>query len=463
MTIIKERSFYKHIFRIALPIALQNLITFLTNMMDSVMLGSADEEGVLFAAAALANQPFFILSMICFGLSGGAIVLCAQYWGKRDTESIKDIFAMVLKVSAVLSFIIGAAVLLFPEFIMSLYSNDPALVAAATDYLGIIGYIYFFFGVGNTLLCMLRSVEAVKVAVVVNLSSLFVNVFLNWVLIFGKLGMPAMGIRGAALATLIARAVEFIIIMVYFLATDKRLKFRVRDFRRFNKTLAKDLLRHGSPVFFNELLWSLGITLQSVILGHIRYSAGDPVGANSIAGTVQQLSTIVIFGLANAAAVSIGTALGEGKREETKARADTLVVISVIVGALACGLIFLLRDPFISLYDIPDATKALARELLAVMAVITFFVSMSAFNVVGVLRGGGDTFFCLSLEMGTLWLLALPAAFLGAIVFEIPVPLVLLCMKIDEPTKAITCWFRTRGTKWMKGLTRDRADITADT
>ncbi len=461
MTIIKDRSFYKHIFGIALPIALQNLIIFLTNMMDSVMLGRADEEGVLFAAAALANQPFFILSMICFGLSGGAIVLCAQYWGRKDTESIKDIFAVVMKVSAVLSLLLGAAVLLFPEFIMGLYSNDPALIAAASDYLGIIGYIYFFFGVGNTLLCMLRSIEAVKVAVVVNLSSMGINIFLNWVLIFGNLGAPAMGIRGAALATLIARAVEFVIIMIYFLVTDKRLQFRLRDFLRYNKTLSKDLLRHGSPVFLNELLWSLGITLQSVILGHIRYSAGDPVGANSIAGTVQQLSTIVIFGLANAAAVSIGTALGEGKREETKARADTLVVISMVVGAIACALIFLLRDPFISLYDIPAETKALARELLAVMAVITFFVSLSAFNVVGILRGGGDTFFCMGLEMGTLWGVALPAAFLAAMVFEIPVPLVLLCMKIDEPTKAVACWLRLRGNKWMRGLTRDRSELTS--
>jgi Na+-driven multidrug efflux pump len=214
-------------------------------------------------------------------------------------------------------------------------------------------------------------------------------------------------------------------------------------------------------VFLNELLWSLGITLQSVILGHIRYSAGDPVGANSIAGTVQQLSTIVIFGLANAAAVSIGTALGEGKREETKARADTLVVISMAVGAIACALIFLLRDPFISLYDIPAETKALARELLAVMAVITFFVSLSAFSIVGILRGGGDTFFCMGLEMGTLWGVALPAAFLAAMVFEIPVPLVLLCMKIDEPTKAVACWIRLRGNKWMRGLTRDRSEITS--
>ncbi|MBQ8752282.1 MAG: MATE family efflux transporter [Clostridia bacterium] len=459
MTIIKDSGFYKRILRIALPIALQNLITFATNMMDSVMISAADETGILFKAASLANQPFFILSMICFGLSGGAIVLSSQYWGRDDRESIKDIFAMILKVAAAVSFLWGALVVLIPEQIMQLYTADPATIAAAADYLRILGFAYLAFGISNTLLCMLRSIETVRIAVVVNSLSFVTNVFLNWVLIFGNLGAPAMGIQGAALATLIARLLEFVIAVVYLFVFDRKLKFRLRDLLRFNGTLAKDLLRHGTPVLFNELFWSLGITLQSAILGHIEYAAGDPVGAHNIANNVQQLSTIVIFGIGNAAAVMVGTAMGEGDRKLAKSQADTLTLMSLLVGVVAAGIILLLRNPVLAIYEAPAETEALAYELLTVIAFITFFVSLSAFSIVGVLRGGGDTRFCLIAEMVTLWGVATPLAFVAAMVLQLPVPLVLLGMKIDEPIKAVVCWIRLRGDKWMKALTRDRAEL----
>lgn len=460
MTLIKESSFYRRIWRIAVPIALQNLVTFATSMMDSIMLGRADRTGVLFSAASLANQPFFILSMLCFGLSGGAIVLGAQYWGRRDRESIKDIIAMVLKVTAVVSVGMGLAVLLFPTQIMRLYSNDEPIIRAAAEYLRIIGYAYITFGVSNTLLCMLRSIETVKIAVVVNVTSFFVNVFLNWALIFGRLGAPAMGIRGAALATLIARLLEFVIVCVYLFFADRKLRFTPRDLLRFNRVLAGDLLRHGTPVLFNELFWSLGITVQAAILGHIRYSEGDPVGANSIASMVQQLSTIAIFGIANAAAVLVGTSMGEGDRKKARAQADTLMLMSLAVGALTSGLILLLRRPVVGLYDIPEATKTLAMELLDVVAVAAFFISLSAFSIIGVLRGGGDTRFCLIAEMATLWGVATPLAFLAASCHW-PVPLVLICMKVDEPLKSLICWIRMRSDRWMKALTRDRAELEA--
>lgn len=459
VTIIRDKDFYKRILRIALPIALQNLITFATNMMDSVMISAADESDVLYAAASLANQPFFILSMITFGLSGGAIVLSAQYWGRDDRESIKDIFAMILKVTAVISFLWGLLMLVMPEQIMRLYTNDAATIAAAADYLKIIGYAYFAFGISNTLLCMLRSVESVRIAVLVNSLSFVTNVSLNWVLIFGNLGAPAMGIRGAALATLIARLLEFVIVLLYLFVFDRKLNFKPRDLWRYNRTLAKDLLRHGAPVLFNELFWSLGITLQSVILGHIDYTDGNPVSAHAIANTVQQLSTIVIFGISNAAAVMVGTAMGEGNRKLAKEQADTLTLMSVLIGVVATGIILVLRNPVLGIYDEPTATEALAYELLTVIAFVTFFVSVSAFSIVGVLRGGGDTRFCLTLEMITLWGVATPLAFFAAMVLHLPVPLVLVCMKVDELIKAIACYIRLCGKKWMKALTHDRAEL----
>lgn len=452
--LVRDKSFYKLVFGIAIPIAFQNLITLATSMMDTVMLGRADDTGVFLSASSLANQPFFILSLIGFGLAGAGTVLAAQYWGKRDMAPIRAIFAMVLKAAFVLSCIMASLVLFLPEWVMGLYSSSPAIIAAGADYLRILGFAYLTFGLSNTMVCLLRSVERVKISVVVNSVSFCTNVFLNWVLIFGNLGAPALGIRGAAIATLVARLLEFFITFFYVFVIDRRLCFRPRHLLLFDRTLAKDLLRHGTPVLVNEVMWSLGTTLQAAILGHITYSAGDPVGANTIASMVQQLSTVIIFGVANATAVVVGKAIGEGKLEEARRRAYTLTYLSVGIGVLACGVILLANRAVVNIYDIPEATKELARQLMVVVAVVTFFVSLSSVSIMGTLRGAGDTRFCLTAEMICLWLVALPLAALAAFALHWPVPLVLVCMKIDEPLKALICLIRLRGRKWLNTLTR---------
>ena len=453
--LIRERHFYRRILTIAIPIALQNLITLVTSMMDTVMLGRADETGILLSASSLANQPFFILTITTFGLSGAASVLTAQYWGKGDVQSIRSIFSLIIKAAAVLSLVMGTAVLLFPTSIMRLYSNDPLVIEKGVEYLRIIGFAYYTFGISNTIICTLRGIEVVKVSVVVNLVSLLTNVFLNWVLIFGNLGAPALGIQGAAIATLCARLLEFVIAVLYLFVVDKRLQFRLRHLWPFHKVLALDLLRCGTPVVLNELAWSLGITVQAAILGHIRYAAGDPVAANSIAGIVQQLSTVFIFGIANAAAVMVGMTIGEGKIEAAKKQAHTFKYLSFFIGVLSCGLILLLKNIFVDFYNIPYETKELAKQLMVVIAFITIFVSSSSVLIVGVLRGAGDTTFCLTAEMICLWLVATPLAFVLANLLHAPVPLVLIGMKIDEPTKTIACLIRMRSDKWLRSLTRE--------
>lgn len=456
MKIVTDKLFYKNILTIALPIAMQNFITFATSMMDTIMLGRADNTGVFLSASSLANQPFFILSLMCFGLAGAASVLSAQYWGKRDMRSIRSIFSIILKAAFVLSLLLEILVLFFPATVMGLYSNNPEIIEAGCDYLRIIGFAYVLFGVSNTMICSIRSVELVKISVVVNLTSFCTNVFLNWVLIFGNLGAPAMGIQGAAIATLTARSLEFIITFVYLFFIDKRIGFKPRHLFKFDKIFAKDLLRYGTPVFFNELVWSLGITIQSAILGHISYSAGDPVAANSISSMTQQLSTIIIFGIANASAVIIGKSIGEGRLELAKLQANTLKYLSYIVGFLACIVILLLRNIVVDFYTIPAESKQLAQELMIVVAFITFFVSTSSTGIVGILRGGGDTNYCLIIEMVSLWAVALPLALL-AMYLKWPVPLVLICMKIDEPIKVLLFLIRLHGGKWIKSLTRSFA------
>ena len=452
--LIKEKSFYKHVLLIAVPIALQNLLVNITSLADAVMLGRADESEMLLSAASLANQPFFLLTMVCFGLSGAATVLNSQYWGKGNTEAIRKIISMTLKLAAAFALVLGGVVLIFPEFVMGLYTGRKDIIELGSQYLRILGWAYLLFALSNTMICCLRSVEVVVISVIVDLCSFATNVFLNWVLITGHLGAPALGIRGAAIATLTARILEFIITFIYVLRFDKTLCFRFKDFLAFDKILLGDLARYGTPVFLNEVLWSLGITVQAAILGHIVYAVGDPVAANSIASNVQQLCTVVIFGIANAAAVLVGKSIGECDIEGAKRKTYTLNLLSYGVGALSCAVVFFLRNVAVSLFGVVGETRNLAVQFMIVTAVITFFVSPSAVNIVGVLRGAGDTRFCLIAEMLILWCLAVPAGLLASWAM-LPVPLVLACMKMDEPAKVLACAVRRRGNKWIKVVTRE--------
>ena len=455
MRLITSKRFYKNTIAIAIPIALQNLITYGTSMMDTIMLGRADDTGTLLSASSLANQPFFLLSLICFGLSGASLVLSSQYWGKRDLKAVRLIYSIILKAAFTISFLMAAVVLIFPEWVMGLYSNNSDIIAAGAQYLRILGWAYVFFGVENTMLCSIRSVELVKISVVVNMTSFCMNVFLNWVLIFGNLGAPALGIQGAAIATLAARLSEFVITFVYLFFIDKRLRFRPKDFLLFDITMAKDLFKHGLPVLLNEMFWSLGITMQAAILGHISYSAGDPVAANSIASMIQQLSTVAIFGISNASGVVIGKSIGEKRLEDAKRQADTFIAMGIVVGAIACAFILVMKNIVVGFCTVPDETKELARQLITVIAFVTFFSSMSSVEIVGILRGGGDTRFCLWAEMLALWATAIPLAFCASTFLQWSVPVVLMCMKIDEPIKVIASLIRILKGKWIRELTRE--------
>ena len=437
-----DKSFYKNIFAIAIPIALQNLITLGTSMMDTIMLGRADSTGILLSASS-------------FGLASGSSVLCAQYWGKGEIKPIKDIFSFVLKIAIAVGIIFGSAVLFFPEKVMGIYSNNPDVIMRGVQYLRIIGYAYFTFAISNTLLSALRSIEVLRVSVVCSIVSFCTNVFLNWVLIFGNLGAPRLGIQGAAIATLIARLCEFVIAIVYVLVIDKRLKFRISDMFRHNKLLAGDVIKNGTPVVINELMWSLATSAQAAILGHITYSAGDPVAANSIAGVIQQLSTVIIMGVANAAAVMVGMAIGESNMAKAEERAKAFRNLSFIMGIAACTFILALKNVFIGFYDIPVETKELASRIITVFAFITIGTSTNMTLIMGALRGAGDTKFCMRTEVICLWGLAIPLALVMAFIVKAPVPIVFFFMKIDEIVKAILCLIRMKGDKWLNSLTRE--------
>lgn len=398
MHFVKDKSFYKSLLFVALPIAAQNLITFGINMMDTIMLGQFGDE--IISAANLAGQPFFIFTILTYGIAGGASVLASQYWGKRDVAAVRKVISIALQVTMMFSVIFALLVLLIPETIMRIYTNDEQIIAYGVEYLRIVGYIYFVFGLSNTFVTAIRSMEIVMISVVSNIITFAVNVVFNAIFIFGLLGAPALGIRGAAIGTVIARVTEFCILSLYAFKLDKKLCLRPKDLIRFDTELFKDFIRYSIPVVLNELMWSVGTSLQSVIFGHISKAA---VSANTITGVIQQLATITVFGVANAAAVMVGKSVGANDVKRAKEATFTLSFVSAGIGVLSAAIIFLIRRPVINFYNVSEETKRIAYDMMAYMAIIVFFISLSALFIVGVLRGAGDARFTLMVEVASLW------------------------------------------------------------
>ena len=456
-SMFKDRQFLKTLVTLMLPMVAQNLITLAAQMMDSLMLGRLGQ--IELSASSLANQPFFIFNLLIFGMASGSSVLNAQFWGKRDIRSIKIVISICLKVALTVSILLGAAVMFFPETVMRIYTDDPQIIAAGSEYLRIIGWCYFFFGLSNTLLTTIRSVGIVRIAVIDSVFSLVCNSGLNYLLIFGNFGFPKLGIQGAAIATVIARMGEAVIVLVYILVIDRKLQFKLRDFWEFDVGLLKNYLKNGLPVAFNEVFWSVGVSIQSMIMGRLGASV---VSASQIASIVQQFSSVLIFGVANAAAIIIGNDIGAGKMERARERVTWFRIIGVLLGILASGIILGLSGPVVSFYNVPDETKQLAIEMLRVLADIVLFVAQTGIGVVGLLRGGGDPRFALFVDLAGLWLVATPAGLLSAFVFKAPVLVVYACTKLDEPVKLLMLAWRMRNHRWMRDVTGEGAPQQLD-
>lgn len=447
--LVTDKGFYKTLLLLTIPIALQNLIGLGMNLMDTVMLGSLGGDQI--SASALANQPYFIFTLFMFGLCSGACVLTAQYWGKSDTQTISRIMALAIKASVLCALLFSFIVLAFPEFVISLYTNDPEVIRMGAQFLRIIGFSYVITSVTTTYLYVLRSVENVRLPLLINFTSFVVNTFLNWVFIYGHLGFPAMGIRGSATATLCARILELTMALIYAYRFDKTLKLRFRYLFQTDRALLRDFLRYSAPVVANESLWGLGVSMQSVIIGHM---GSQEVAGNSIAGVVQKLGTVVIFGLANAAAVIVGKQIGAGNAKKAKSYARTILLCSVALSVVAAVFILGVKNLMVNFYHVDATTKKYAGEFIMVYAGIVLFQAFNSVNIVGILRGGGDTRFAMVLDISCLWLVALPFGALAGLCFKWPLPLVFFILLMDEPVKFLIGIFRFRTGRWLRNVTR---------
>lgn len=445
----EKKAFYKLVFALVIPMALQNLINVGVSSADVIMLGKVGETAL--SASSLAGQVQFIMVLIFFGLTSGACVLTAQYWGKGDLQTIEKVLGISLRFALFISLGFTVVVLLFPVQIMKIFSSEADVIDQGVSYLRIVAFSYVVMSLTMIYLNIMRSMERVIISTVVYLVSLVVNVIFNAIFIFGLFGIEPMGIRGAALGTLIARLVEFFIVIVYAKKVNRTIEFHMSDLFIKDTRIMKDFLLYAIPVMVNEIFWGVGTSANAAIIGHLGKSV---VAANSVTQVMKQLAMVVAFGVATATAIILGKAIGEGKEELAKLYAKRLVRVTILLGLVGSGIILLVSQ----IVTFHLALSVEAKDYLFVMTIVmSYFAFAQAYNttmVVGVFRAGGDTKFGLYLDMSTMWGCSILIGWLAAFYWKLPVPVVYVILLSDEIIKIPFTTWRYKSYKWVKNVTR---------
>ena len=434
---------------LVIPMALQNLINTGVSACDVFMLGKVGETAL--SASSLARQVQYIMSLFLFGLTSGATVLTAQYWGKGDKKTIERILAMGMCMAVAVTAIFTLVSLLMPETLIRIFTNESEVIREGVKYLRIVAFSYIAIGITDVYLYIMRSVERIKVATAVYLSSLICNVILNAVFIFGMFGCPAMGIRGAALATLLARILELILVIGYAKIYNREILFRMKYFFHMDSGLLKDFLVCAVPVILNEVLWGIANSASTAILGHMGSAA---VAANSVAQVTKEMSMVVSFGISNAAAIYLGKTIGEKKYQHARAYAERFVKLSILLGIGSAVIILLSSQMIIMVMAMTPLTKDYLRFMMCVMAYYAVAQTLDETVIVGIFRSGGDTRFGLIIDLTAMWgcSVLLGAA---AFVFHCSVPVVYALLMSDELVKIPIIWGRYKNCSWIRNITRE--------
>lgn len=445
----EKKLFYRTVFALLIPMALQNLINVGISSIDVIMLGRVGEK--VLSGASLGSQVQFIMSLILFGLTSGSSVLIAQYWGKGDKDSIATVFGMAMKMAALVGIFFMVFTEWMPDKIMKIFTNDTEVIAQGVLYLRIVAVSYAISAVTMVYLNTMRGMERVAVATVTYLISMVTNIVVNGLLIFGLFFFPKMGVEGAAIGTLLARIAELLVVIFYNWKKNDVLAFRISFLFRKDKLLFRDFLKYSVPVVFNELMWGAGVSMIAAILGHMGSSA---VAANSVAQVVRQLATVVAFGVSSTTAILIGKVIGEGKLDMAKEYGRRFRRLSIITGLVGAAVVLLARPIVMQAFTLSEE----ARGYLGIMMLImSYFVVGQSYNttlIVGIFRGGGDTLFGLILDVSVMWGISILFGAVGAFVFRLSVPLVYMILLSDEVIKIpITTW-RYRTYRWLQDVTR---------
>ena len=452
----RESGFYRRLWTLAAPMILQNIITTSLGFADIFMVGLLGNAEM--AAATAANVPVFIIQVVIFGFQSGMAVLVSQYWGRGDTDSINRCLGVALYAVTGFSTLLALITFLFPAQVLRLITPNEELVDLAVRYIQIVGFSYIFNGISSIYAGIQRSTEYPKFGMLLFGVSMCVNTFLNFVLIFGHFGAPAMGITGAAVATLTSRVVEFVIAAI-FAFSSRRLPLRWSCILRPGRAIVRSFLTYSTPVVCNEAMWSIGTSMLTVIMGHMANSQ-DMLAAYALVGNIDKLSTVVCFGLAGSAAVIVGKEIGQGhSRERVYEVSWTLLLVSMLVGGAVMALLLVLLPTFFRpvlfpLFQLAPGAAEAATYLAVVYAV---FMPMRAFditNITGILRAGGDARVASLIDIGPLWLAAIPLMALTGLVLHAPTWVVCIAMQAENLLKCPIGLIRFHSRKWINDVTQ---------
>ena len=449
--LVREKQFYTTFFKLSAIMAAQNLLAFGVNLADNIMLGRYTETAL--AAAAMVNQIQYLLQMICIsGIGAGTVVMVSQYWGKGEVEPIRRIIALAMKFAAGVGLIFFSVAFILPEGVLGIFTNDAVVRAEGVSYLRIMCFTYLLFPLESVLVTSVRGARIVILGTIVSIISLLLNIALNYVFIFGNFGAPEMGIRGAALATLIARMVQLTVVLVYVRFVDRKLRLRLLTFFKPDAFYLSDFIKVALPVMLSGVSWGIGMMLQVVILGHLTKSI---VAANSIAATVYQVITSFAFGQVSSSNVIIGNTVGAGQLDRIRPYARTLQILYVLSGVVTGLVLLLVRDLILGVYILEPETRELARTFMTLLTVVVVFASYQYPAASGIVLGGGNTRYPVIVETSFIWLCVLPLSALSAFVWKLPPIITFLFLKSDQFLKCIPNGIVVNRYRWVRVLTRD--------
>lgn len=447
--------FYRQVLSLAAPIVLQNLITSMLGMADTFMVGMLGE--VPMAAVTLANIPMFVIQLFIFGVQSGSSVLHSQYWGRKDMESINRVMGVAMWLVGTVCTIFSVILLLWPVQFMSLFGNQMDVIQLAAQYGRIAAFSYIFDAITMMYVAAYRSMEKPKLGLYILVASMLVNTFLNWVFIFGNLGAPAMGVEGAALATLISRMLE-VVIMVCHAAFTKGFRIDPKLILCPGRAMFCRFFRYSGPVTLDETMFGLGTSIFPTIMGHMANST-EILAAFTVAGNVDKVCMVFSFGLGATASIIIGREVGAGRSDKVRPVGMALVTMAAICG-FAVGLLLFLFAVFVApavvfpLFKMSAGSSSIAIMMMVVLAVVRPLRDFNSVNIVGVLRGGGDVAMATIIDIVPLWLAAIPAAFLCGIVLKTNITVVYIVMQLEQVVKFFLGMHRVRSDGWIRDLTR---------
>lgn len=451
----RDPEYFPEVRRIAVPIIIQQTVFSGLNMLAVVFVGQKGDAAV--AAVGLAGQIAFLLNLVHFGIISGAAMFTAQFWGRGDVPNLRRVLGLCLILATSASLIFFTLAQLFPHQILSIYSRDPLVIELGASYLRIYSWTFLLFGVTFSYALVMRSTGDVKTPTTISVIALLISTFLSYSLIFGKFGLPQLGIQGAAVAAVIARTLECVTLLTVIYMKKSAVAASLRELTDFDAAFVKKVIRPMLPVILNELFWSLGITTYNVIYGRMGTAS---YAAMSIVNTIEQVCFVVFIGISNATSVLVGNRIGAGREEQAFIYAGRSLGLGVAGGVIVGLILQLVKGPILSLYNVSPEVIYDASRLLNVVSAFLWVRVNNMTIVVGILRAGGDTRFSLFLDGIIIWIVGVPMAYIGAFVLDLPVYYVYLCAMTEEVTKWLIGVPRYRSRKWINNLAKQVEGIS---